>query len=203
MVTKKNASSKSNPLAIPKASAADLRGRQSIRVSFRLTPKCIEAMNILGSHLRLKPKSLFDHMVQEPDTLAAIATKTKATIPEDLPRLVKTYVISRDAAEVLDRVAQARKISRDTLVETSVQHLMPLIHKAQVRHSARKTMVSKMEHHLAGGKALLEDMIAELGENDPMCDKMKLVMATYDKAFANISAFIAKGANIEGFDARG
>ena len=119
-----------NPLAdnksvptIPTTSAADLRGRQSVRASFKLTPKCIDAINILGQHLQLMPKSLFDHLVQERETLEAIATRAKASDPSDEPRATKTYVISRDAGEILGQLARRRKIPRDLLVEASIRHL--------------------------------------------------------------------------------
>jgi len=187
-------------LSIPEASATLLRRRQSIRVSFKLTIKCIEAMNILGSHLRLKPKSLFDHMVQEPETLKAIATRARGRNDDHQPQLAKTYVISRDAAEMLDAVASAYKVSRDALVETSVAHLMPLIQKEQVRHTSRKNLVLRMERHLKNGRKLLDDMLDDLGENDPMYDKMKNVMAVYERAFASLSVFIQKGENIEDFE---
>ena len=201
---KEIASAKKNkPSRIPRASATELRRRQSIRTAFKLTPKCIEAMHILGSHLRLKPKSLFDHMVQASKTLEAIAAKALESITDDQPRVTKTYVISRDAAELLDAVARTHQVSRDALVEASVQHLMPLIEKEQTRHAARKNLVLRMERHLKGGNKLLDAMIAELGTNDPMCDKMQNVMAAYERAFASITAFIAKGENIEGFDTRG
>jgi hypothetical protein len=188
------------PLTLPRASAADLRGRQSTRVAFKLSPNCIEAMNILGSHLRLKPKSLFDHMVQERRVLEAIAAKAGTSSLEDAPRAAKTYVISRDAAEILEEVARAHQLPRDLLVEASVQHLMPLIEKEQRRHGARKTLLAKMERHLKGGRQLLAAMTAELGPNDPMRDKMNQVMGTYERAYAAMADFVQKGDIIEGFD---
>lgn len=200
-MTEKSVSKKDRNLSIPEASATLLRRRQSIRVSFKLTAKCIEAMNILGSHLRVKPKSLFDHMVQEPETLKAIATRARERNDDDQPQMAKTYVISRDAAEMLDAVARAHKVSRDALVETSVQQLMPLIQKEQVRHTSRKNLVLRMERHLKNGRKLLDDMVSDLGDNDPMCDKMENVMAVYERAFSSLSVFIQKGENIEGFNA--
>ena len=43
-------------------------------------------------------------------------------------------------------------------------------------------------------------MVADLGDNDPMSDKMKNVIAAYERAFSSISVFIHKGENIEDFD---
>jgi hypothetical protein len=138
-------------------------------------------------------------MVQESETLDAIAIRAKRVNLDEQPRLAKTYVISRDAVELLDEVARSRKVSRDALVEASVQHLMPLIEKEQVRHTSRKNLVSRMEHHLKSGRKLLDDMVVDLGDNDPMSDKMKNVMAAYERAFSSISAYIQKGENIEDF----
>lgn len=203
-MSKKNKAPSIDPLSlIPKASATELRGRQSIRVAFKLTPSCIEAMNILGAHLRLKPKSLFDHMVQERNTLEAIAAQARPSRQNDRARVTKTYVISRDAALALDEVAHDLNLSRDWLVETSVQRLMPLIQKEQVRHDARKILLAKMERHLKDGRKISAEMDKELGRNDPMCDKMKHVMGAYERAFAAMAEFIKKGKNIEGFETEG
>jgi hypothetical protein len=86
MVTRKTTPKTPQPFSIPKASAADLRGRQSVRVSFKLSPSCIDAITILGSHLRLKPKSLFDHIVQKREILEAVAATIKNDSATDLPR---------------------------------------------------------------------------------------------------------------------
>ena len=182
---------------IPKTSATDLRGRQSVRLTFKLTPGCIRALNILGTHLCRKPKSLFDHMVQERKTLAAMAAQADADQTDKTPRATKTDVISRDAALILDEVA------RDLLVDSSVQHLMPLIQKEQVRHSARKILIGRMERHPKEGRKMCADMERELGASDPMCTKMRNVMGAYERAFAAMAAFIKKGETIEGFKTEG
>jgi hypothetical protein len=200
MVTRKKPPQTPQPFAIPKASAADLRGRQSVRVSFKLSPNCIDAITILGSHLRLKPKSLFDHMVQKREILEAVAAAIKNDSATDLPRQVKAYVISRDAVLVLDDVARENNVTRDALVEASVLHLMPLIQKEQTRHHARKALLLKMEHHLKSGRQLFDEMTGELGGNDPMCDQMKNVMGSYERAFTAMTTFVGKGKNIEDFD---
>ena len=52
---------------------SDLRGRQSVRVTFKLTDSCIEAISIVAAQLGIKQKSLFDHLLQDTDTLTLIA----------------------------------------------------------------------------------------------------------------------------------
>jgi hypothetical protein len=40
-------------------STKDLRGRQSVRATFRLSESCIEAISILSTQLGIKQKSVF------------------------------------------------------------------------------------------------------------------------------------------------
>ena len=89
---------------------------------------------------------------------------------------------------------------RDRLVEASVRHLMPLIEKEQVRHGARKTLLTRMERHLKNGRQLLEAMTSELGPGDPMSDRMRQVMGTYERAYAAMADFVRKGDIIEDFE---
>jgi len=185
--------------SIPKASASELRGRQSIRATFKLSSRCVDAIQILGSHLRLKPKSLFDHLVQENTTLETIASEIINSPADNTSKIAKTYVISRDAAEILDTVAAKRKISRDDLVEISIGHLIPLIQKEQVRHESRKMLLKKMEDGLYREKRLLQEMISGLGESDPMCSRMQNAVSSYEKMVLEMAEFIKKGKSIEKF----
>ena len=185
--------------SIPKASASELRGRQSIRATFKLSSRCVDAIQILGSHLRLKPKSLFDHLVQENTTLETIASEIINSPADNTSKIAKTYVISRDDAEILDTVAAKRKISRDDLVEISIGHLIPLIQKEQVRHESRKMLLKKMEDGLYREKRLLQEMISGLGESDPMCSRMQNAVSSYEKMVLEMAEFIKKGKSIEKF----
>ena len=46
---------------MPKPTTLDLRGRQSVRATFRLSEACIDAISILSAQLGIKQKSVFDH----------------------------------------------------------------------------------------------------------------------------------------------
>ncbi|MEK6194066.1 MAG: hypothetical protein N2F24_07555, partial [Deltaproteobacteria bacterium] len=56
-------------LSLPQARTSDLRGRQSVRATFKLTEACIGAISIVAAHLGIKQKSLFDHLVEDISTL--------------------------------------------------------------------------------------------------------------------------------------
>ena len=58
-------------LSLP--SSADLRGRQSVRATFKLTEMAINVVNIISTHLGIKQKSLFDHLIDDTQSLDVIA----------------------------------------------------------------------------------------------------------------------------------
>ena len=55
----------------------DLRGRQSVRATFKLSAICIDAISIVAGQLGIKQKSLFDHLFQDAASLRDIARKLK------------------------------------------------------------------------------------------------------------------------------
>jgi hypothetical protein len=138
-------------------------------------------------------------MVQDPETLDALAANVKKTSSNADTRVAKTFVISRDAADLFAEVARRWNIARDDLVEASIEHLIPLIQKEQIRHDSRKRLFVRMEQHLKRARALFEDMKAELGDSDPMCIKMGNAIAAYERALGSVGKYIEKGKNIENF----
>jgi len=50
-------------LEITEETSADLRGRQSVRTTFKLSERSIDALSILAGQLGIKQKSLFDHLI--------------------------------------------------------------------------------------------------------------------------------------------
>lgn len=52
---------------------SDLRGRQSVRATFKLSEKAIDALSIVAIHLGIKQKSLFDQLINDTSSLSLIA----------------------------------------------------------------------------------------------------------------------------------
>ena len=75
--------------------SADLRGRQSVRTTFKLTPRSIDALSLLASQLGIKQKSIFDHLVDDTRALQALARDLENRAELVQERVPKTYVISR------------------------------------------------------------------------------------------------------------
>ena len=123
-------------IALP--SSDELRGRQSVRATFRLSENAINTMSALAAHLRIRQKSLFDHLIQDRRTLEVIASGVEPENFERLKRFQKTFVISRKTLCCLNDVAKDFEAPRDALVEYSIRRLLPIVEEERERYEKRK-----------------------------------------------------------------
>lgn len=179
---------------------ADLRGRQSVRATFKLTNVCIEAISIVAGQLGIKQKSLFDHLFQDTETLSAIAEKLNNVRLQNADRVQKTYVMSRSALVCLEDIAKIHNASRDVLIEFSVQRLLPVIAVEQKRYARRKALFEQVRQHLEAGHRLLQRVYTELGEEDPLTERLTVAMGGYESAYRQIAELIQKTKDIETFE---
>jgi hypothetical protein len=186
-------------ISLPKTFTSDLRGRQSVRATFKLSEGCIEAISIVAAHLGIKQKSLFDHLVEDARTLKSIASEIKNIKLTKQGRIQKTFVISRKSLLSLENVSKNFNAPRDALVELSVQRLLPIIAKEREKHSKRKKMLNEIAKHLEEGERLLSYAKETFGEEDPIFQKLGSVMTVYENAYHHIVSFIEKGKIIEEF----
>lgn len=179
---------------------SELRSRQSVRATFKLSDSCIEAISIVASQLGIKQKSLFDHLLQDTQTLNAIARKFSNARLQTNNRIQKTFVISRGALLSLEAVARTFNAPRDALIEFSVQRLLPMIVQERKHHARRKAVFEKVEKHIEAGRKLLQEAYAELGEEDPLTDRLAAAMSVLESAFKHMTAFIEKNEGFENFE---
>jgi uncharacterized protein (UPF0147 family) len=181
-------------------SSSGLRGRQSVRATFKLSSGCIEAISIVAAQLGIKQKSLFDHLAQDSESLNAIAREVQNARVRSANRVQKTYVISRKSLSLLDEISQAFNAPRDALVEYSVRRLLPVIDNEQKKYERRKAAFAAIRRHFNQGRRLMENMLDELGQDDPVADKMVSVMENYAGAVKSIETFLKRTSGIEDFD---
>ena len=184
---------------LPHPSSTDLRGKQSVRATFKLTEKSIHAINIVSVHLGIKQKSLFDHLIEDKQCLKLIAGEIKHEVFCELTRIQKTYVLSRRTLSSLDQTAKNFNAPRDALVEYSIQRLIPVIAGEKEKHKKRKLILNEMTKHLEHGEKILLKTEKLLGEDDPVYCKFKTAIAACTSAYNNIESFIEKGEIIEEF----
>jgi len=197
---KKNRSGEDVEFEINEAAFSQLRGRQSVRATFKLTDSCIEAISIVAAQLGIKQKSLFDHLLQDTDTLSTIARRFRNVRLQPTNRVQKTYVISRGALVSLEDIARNFNAPRDALIELSVQRLLPIIEKEREHHARRKEIYLRIQKHLEAGRKMLEEAEAKLGNQDSITDRLGSAMGVYENAFKHMTAFIEKNEGIEEFE---
>lgn len=180
--------------------SSGLRGRQSVRATFKLSSGCIEAISIVAAQLGIKQKSLFDHLAQDSESLNAIAKEVRNARVSTENRVQKTYVISRRSLALLDEISKAFNAPRDALVEFSVRRLIPVIDNEQKKYERHKAAFAGIERHFNKGQLLLEEVREHLGEDDPVFAKLAAVMDSYAGATRAIAAFLERTRGIEDFD---
>lgn len=186
-------------ISLPNTFTSDLRGRQSVRATFKLSEGCIEAISIVAAHLGIKQKSLFDHLVEDARSLKSIAREIQNIKLTKQGRIQKTFVISRRSLLSLENISKDFNAPRDALVEFSVQRLLPIIAKEREKHEKRKKMLNEIAKHLKEGERLLSNAKEIFGVEDTICQKLESVMTVYENAYHHIASFVEKGKIIEEF----
>jgi hypothetical protein len=179
-------------------STADLRGRQSVRTTFKLSERSIQALRILATQLGIKQKSLFDHLIDDIQALHVIA---QASEDIDLKehRVPKTFVVSRKTLENLERVCSRFHTPRDVLVEFSIERIIPLLSREKEKHEKRKAVLKDLRQYLALGESLLKNAQADLGEEDPVFDKILAMMRYVKHTHSDVGEFVKRGEMMEDF----
>jgi hypothetical protein len=178
---------------------SELRGRQSVRATFKLSEKAIDAVSIISILLGIKQKSLFDHLLEDMESLELLAQEIQSQ-GFDLPhRVQKTYVVSRKTLLCLERVSENFHTPRDALVEYSIQRLLPMIANERETHQRRKELLKEWGEYLRQGERILRSSKESLGEDDPVHGRFEAVMKQLSIAHNDIASFVEKGKIIEDF----
>ena len=179
--------------------SADLRGRQSVRTTFKLTPRSIDALSLLAGQLGIKQKSIFDHLVDDTRALQALARDLENRAELEQERVPKTYVISRKTLENLEQVSKRFQAPRDALVEYCIERIMPLIEEEKKKHLNRQKLQTKLDKFLALSREILEDADQELDRDDPVFEQVYQMARAVQSGHDEINQIIEKGARLEDY----
>ena len=180
-------------ISISNASTMALRGRQSVRATFRLSEACIDAISILSAQLGIKQKSVFDHLMEDAQILKDLASELENSEIDRHERIQKTFVISRRSLSFLDTISSEYDAPRDALVETSVRRLLPIIANERKKHEKRKVILAEISNHFEKGRRLLSNAEEELGPDDPIVNKLRTAISVYKNVSDDITGFIERG----------
>ena len=198
-MAKKSRNSPFEEITLPLPSSADLRGRQSVRATFKLSARAIDVLSIVATHLGIKQKSLFDHLIEDVKSLNVIANGIEDEAFGALDRVQKTFVVSRRTLSCLEQTSRQFNAPRDALVEYSIQRLLPVIAKERERHSKRKAILNDINAHLAQGLKILQKAQSLLGEDDPVYARFETAMHSLVNSQSHIENYVKKGSVIEDF----
>ena len=198
-MAKKDKDAPFQELNIPLPSSSDLRGRQSVRATFKLSARAIDVLSIVATHLGIKQKSLFDHLIEDAQSLSMIANEIEYESFGSLDRIQKTFVVSRRTLSSLEETSRKFNTPRDALVEYSIQRLLPVIAKERERHRRRKSILNDINAHLTQGLKILQKAKLQLGEEDPVFARFEAAMHALVNAQSHIEHYVEKGSVIEDF----
>ena len=198
-MAKKRENSPFEEISLPLPTPADLRGRQSVRATFKLSARAIDVLSIVAAQLGIKQKSLFDHLIEDVKSLNVIANEIEEEVFDALDRVQKTFVISRRTLSCLEQTSRQFNAPRDALVEYSIQRLLPVIAKERERHRKRKEILNDINAHLEHGLKILQKAQSLLGEDDPVYSRFETAMQSLVNSQNHIENYVKKGSVIEDF----
>ncbi len=183
----------------PGSAMFDLRGKQSVRATFKLSQKAIDAIGLVAIHMGIKQKSLFDHIIEDMEALDSLARTIQVRKFKKIPRKQKTFVLSRKTIEALGAISQEYGTPRDALVEYSVKKLESVINAEKLRHKERKLLQKEMSYNFDQVSALYKKAAGILGKDDPFCRQMAKAVYACAKTEEDLSDFMIKSKVLEEF----
>lgn len=175
----------------------DLKGKQSVRATFRLPKEAIDLLGVIASQLGIKQKSLFDQLVEDSGVLDQLAAEAQSYTPAARERQQKTFVISRSSLVSLDSIAQQQHVPRDLLVEFSIKRLLPVIATELKKHERRKVLLQEMQAYLEHGKNLLAKAEELVGKEDELYAMLDHQVKLGERNVAVINTIVERGKPME------
>lgn len=175
----------------------DLRMKQSVRTTFKLPEEVIELLSLIAGQLGIKQKSLLDQLIEDSNLLVKLAKEVTHTDRENESRQAKTFVISRSSLESINDVARKQKISRDILVEISINRLRPIVEGELEKHENRKQIFEEMQQLRQQEDVLYESAKTLLGEDDDLFKMIDNQRKLARKNIKTAALIIKKGMPME------
>jgi len=167
-----------------------LLGKQSVRATFRLSDQMIDLLKVAAAHLEVKQKSLIDELVQNRETLDRVASESQAMQQKEDERRQKTFVLSRNALELLDDISDKYNLSRDYLVELCIGRLIPVDDAEQEKHKKRRQLIKDVDRYLEEGKKLQKKADTMLDRDDQVRVKFEKIVNYTERNVGELRKFV-------------
>lgn len=183
-----------------KVSLERLRGRQSVRTTFRLSEDVIGLLGIAAEQFGLQQKVLLDQLIDNTEVLRSMAEKIEGGFRDSLAGRPKTFVLSKRTLHLLEMVSRECRIPRDALVEQAILRLLPVVRSEREKQRKRLEILGEMVTYLRYGEQLMAKSKSLLGEDDQMHRMIEKMVRFGAGNVAKIEAIVARGRNLQEFD---
>jgi len=139
---------------------------------------------------------LFDYLLEDSDSLIAIARSNPRENVEKKSRIQKTFVISKKSLSSLENLLSKVEASRDDLVEYAIQRLLPILLKERSQHKNREMALSQIAQHFEQSQELMHEIAKSIGKDDPLYEYFWEVIETYRDAFEKMENLVQQGKRI-------
>lgn len=176
-----------------------LRGRQSVRTTFRLPEDVILLLTLVAGQFGLQQKALLDQLIDNaefmriPEEIAKKDTGKQAYRP-------KTFVLSKRSLHILEKVSRERRIPRDVLVAAVIQQLLPIIRTEREKQRRRQGIYDELLTYLRYGKKLLGKSESSLGRDDSVSMMIGRMVQLGEDCAAKMGEIIERGRNMAEVD---
>jgi uncharacterized coiled-coil DUF342 family protein len=167
-------------------STDDLIKKQSVRTTFKLPEKTINLLKISAKHLGIKQKTLLNQLVEDETILNILAQEAQTHSRNDDDCRPKTFVLSRKALDLIDARLDKYDITRDILVELSIDRLASYIEPLSKKHDKRRFMLEEMDKYQEMLQGLLNKANATFEQDDSFRIKLERLAQTTQKSVAEI-----------------
>ena len=177
-----------------------LRGRQSVRTTFRLPEDIIVLLAIVAGQFGLQQKALLDQLIDNAEFMKIPADKVRREYQGRRSYRPKTFVLSKRSLHVLEKISRERRIPRDALVAAVIQQLLPIIRAEREKQRKRQEIYGDLVSCLRYGRKLLAKSEKYLGRDDLACDMIGKMVRLGEDCVEKMEEIIERGRNMEEVD---
>lgn len=151
----------------------ELKAKQSVRTTFRLTDKTINLMKVAAKHLGIRQKTLLDQLLEDEKALNLLADDAITHARNENKCRPKTLVLSQKALDLIAEISYRYDVPRDFLIELSVARLASYINSLAETHAQRRALMQELDQHKARISELTEKAGKVLQQDDVFWVRLK------------------------------
>ena len=180
-----------------KMSLERLRGRQSVRTTFRLPEDVIGLLGVAADQFDLQQKVLLDQLIENNEVLKRVAEKVLRESRRVMTGRPKTFVLSKRSLFLLEKVSRQYQVPRDVLVEAAILRLVPVVRSEQEKQRKRMEIVDDIVTYLSQGQKLLDKSESLLGQGDYVHEMILKMIRLCEGNVQKMTERVVKGQHIE------